>query len=367
MAICSVCGTSVKDDEQYCPMCFSPMNAKPQPTAQDQVQPEVNAWGSAVVQQNPAPKTNRKKVLFLAIGIPAGLVLFIFIGFLIYEGVQLHDMKRQFENQLAFQAANPATQEDETTSQQADSQTVTEDSAQQTDSQDAGTQEDSDEQAYDFVAVDKTMDFRSYGFGVTPAGTVDVTAREGIDPNQVTSYPDALNPDLYLDFKETEYGSKFMGSVPGSLFKVAYENTGRLTGTYGDSVFTRYYGGSDGTYLAYEYIERNDSLSSKDFMESIKSSEERRMPNRFKPMQDKINGDVGTLVIAGETVDAPVYEIFHIEPGFIMKMEMSYPKETDEVDQQRKWYVVECLYRMCFFSGSTQGYRSFENYCLGVQ
>lgn len=60
-----------------------------------------------------------------------------------------------------------------------------------------------------------------------------------------------------------------------------------------------------------------------------------------------------------------VYDLVYITDMNVMEMRVVYPPVTGAEDKNQKWYYVECLYRMCEFSGSSRAPRTYEQYLKG--
>ena len=72
--------------------------------------------------------------------------------------------------------------------------------------------------------------------------------------------------------------------------------------------------------------------------------------------------DTGKLVMTGEDSDYVTYELVKVDEDYVYQMISVKPRYTDKEDDYRKGYVVENLYRMCGFSGSSEGPRSYKAY-----
>ena len=48
-------------------------------------------------------------------------------------------------------------------------------------------------------------------------------------------------------------------------------------------------------------------------------------------------------------------------------MKLIFPQYTGEEDKMQKGYITECVYRLCGFSGSSDGPRSYQDYKKGQQ
>lgn len=335
MANCNFCGSVIKDGDCYCPVCFTPIEAESSSAYPSQGMGPQEMWPQVMPSQStdpfymqPQPKqSNKKKILIACIAGAFGLIAIGLLIFFIFGGAR-NEAK---SSQPVSQPSQPVVQTGIAASN---------------------------------GQFPQREDFANYKYGILSEGMKDITPIEEIDPNQITSYPDSLNPNSYFHFENKQYDSKFRGDVPDHLYNKVYECTSKLSGIYGTTEYTKAYFGSDGSYLGYEYITRTDNLPLNELIKELKSLEQKRLPGNFTLKRTVINGNEGTLAISGVNTNGDrVFEVFHMTEESILRMEASYPKETDELDRIQKGYIVECLDMECGFSYSGKIYhRSFETY-----
>lgn len=197
---------------------------------------------------------------------------------------------------------------------------------------------------------------------------VDVTEELRLSNNIVADYANSIYPDEFYKWDKHELNVEFYGAYPTNLFNNATHNTVRKSGIYGTTIDSVLMTGTDNSYLTYEYIERNNNQSVDEVVdliwgnESVRLGADKPLVKRKSNEDDPIDRKYGRVIVAGMLGNMHVYEIVKIENDCIMRMEFAYSETISEEDKAQKWYITECLYRLCGFSGTSKNTRPFEEY-----
>lgn len=133
---------------------------------------------------------------------------------------------------------------------------------------------------------------------------------------------------------------------------------------YGQIVEEVDFYGSEGSELTYKLIRRSDNLSLEDATNYIHDMES----SYLFAAEDIVNGttaDHGKVIVTGwdsASRNYAVYDLYKIEGDYFMQMRVMFPNYTGELDKKQKAYVTECYYRLCGFSDSKAGTRSYQEF-----
>lgn len=133
---------------------------------------------------------------------------------------------------------------------------------------------------------------------------------------------------------------------------------------YGQIVEEVDFYGSEGSELTYKLIRRSDNLSLEDATNYIHDMES----SYLFEAEDIVNGttaDHGKVIVTGwdsASRNYVVYDLYKIEGDYFMQMRIIFPNYTGELDKKQKAYVTECYYRLCGFSDSKAGTRSYQEF-----
>lgn len=192
--------------------------------------------------------------------------------------------------------------------------------------------------------------------------TEEMLAYFGLNRDAVTDYKNALEPQNYLRY-DSGYGD-FSFSYPAALYGDVQVDRDALQTDYGENTETIRFTGTDGSELIYILSRRTDANGLEDMTEYVYNVEHTRL---YEPAEliNSVSGDHGKVILTGYTDDEKrivVYDMTKIEEDYVMQMRVLYPEADSEMDKMEKWYVVECLYRLCEFSDTKYAPRSFDEY-----
>ncbi len=361
---CENCGEMVDSSADFCPVCYKRLHENVADNNEDihseesdlgpipESKPEKPEFKSFVFQNNknrndsfktPKPKKNEKESESIKKVVMVVLSAVIVLGIGCLIGSMIRQRK---DDSINNQPAN-------TTSEPKVTQNTTDD--QQIDGSDQNSQ------------VSETADNANESEDITLFGedndSADALIRYGIDKDSKLNYDTGLDPNSYKRFDGTDLDMDYFGYFPADIFCDCELVETDTASQYGISKNKITFTTSEGGYLTYEYIERTDSGSIEDFTDHIYSSEEFRLNdfNKILRKYPKKDGH-GTLVLTGMIGENGIYEVFRIKNNCVMRMEYAHTPYYSFDDKAKGWYITECLYRMCGFSGNTQELRSYEEF-----
>jgi serine/threonine protein kinase len=184
----------------------------------------------------------------------------------------------------------------------------------------------------------------------------------GIDSNSVEEYAYNLEPDFWAYYNSGI--SDFSFYYPAGLFyNVSYSEDAEQD-TYGTNIQTIKFIGSNGTELCFSVSQRTDTESIEDMTNFVNNTESSLLLEPT-PLLVKAGSDYGKIVLTGynSTYNKLVYDMVKVEGDLVLQMEYIYPIYQSDEDKLQKDYVIECVYRLCGFSGSSSAVESYEEYC----
>ena len=201
---------------------------------------------------------------------------------------------------------------------------------------------------------------------------VEVTDKEeilqkfGIDTSAKEDYGAVLNPDAYQYYDSKI--SDFSFAYPAELYHDVIYNEEPVKEEYGTNVESIHFTASKGSELIFTISKRTDNLSMQQITDHIYEKEFASMADSVKLIQSA-EADHGRVIVTGYTADKSklIYDMVKTEPDYVLHMKLIFPQYTGEEDKMQKGYITECVYRLCGFSGSSDGPRSYQDYKKGQQ
>lgn len=193
----------------------------------------------------------------------------------------------------------------------------------------------------------------------------DIAAIFGLDRDTVTDYGNALEPQRYLSYNS---GCKdFYFSYPADLYCDVQVNRETNRTDYGENTETVRFMGTDGSELVFILSKRMDTNGMEDMTRYVYNVEHTRLYEATE-LINSVSEDHGKVILTGYTgpeKQIVMYDMTKIEEDYVMQMRVLYPEDPridNEKDKTEKWYVVECLYRLCGFSDTKYTPRTFDEY-----
>ncbi len=182
-----------------------------------------------------------------------------------------------------------------------------------------------------------------------------------IDSGTVEDYARVLNPEEYQQYNGDENGFTF--SFPAGLFNNVDVNNRQGGNDYGQYMQYIHFFGSAGSELVFSKTKRLDNRLVEEIANDIRAQKREEIRDAVE-LRFVSEADLGRIVITGNRMESDdiVYEVIRIDADYIMQMIFITPPYTSEEDEMQKSYVTESIYRMCGFSGSTKGVRSYQSY-----
>lgn len=236
-----------------------------------------------------------------------------------------------------------------------------EDQAYNTEADDSAVQDDygvEEEEVDDFLSEEEQID--EYA-----DDAAQFRSEFGIETTTIEDYSANLDPDQYLYYDSGIGEFKFY--YPGNLFNDVSVDDEYYSSEYGNNIRTICFYGSNGSELLYSICERNDGGSISEATDRINNLEH----GKYYEMSDivvKSDDEKGRIVLAG-VMDASneyrIYDLIKIDANYVYRMLSVKPMYQNEDERNQYAYVTENEYRMCGFSGSSSGPRTFEEYLAG--
>ena len=185
-----------------------------------------------------------------------------------------------------------------------------------------------------------------------------------LNANTAADYSANLNPDEYLYYSSPEFSFGY----PSQLYCDGWVNTDQTETSVGRNLRQVYLSGDDSASEAmFQAAERTDSLSAADFMQSLYSYYYNLLQGANQISYSETSG---RFILTGYTDSSSkiaVYLLVTVESRRVYIMHITFPDtgDTSSEDYQQKAYVVENMYRMCSFSGSSYYPRTYEQYLSG--
>ena len=189
----------------------------------------------------------------------------------------------------------------------------------------------------------------------------------GIDSTAVADYANVLEPEKFIKYTDGDGIPQFEFSYPSNLYNSAEVISTDVTNDYGTNVKSIVFTGSDNSSLIVSVTARTDSLSLKEAYAYAKETENARLHD-----EEAIFGSIresNSKYIASGYVDENhtmmEYDLVKITSEYVYHLQLQYPSCTDDKDTKEKGYYVESIYRLCGFSDSSKGCRTYDDYVAG--
>lgn len=154
--------------------------------------------------------------------------------------------------------------------------------------------------------------------------------------------------------------SEFCFGYPAELFhSVSFEDT-MSPEHYGLSEQEIHFSGSSGTELFYSLYRRTDNMNIAKMTEEVHNFESQFIVDPSDVLYT-VEADHGTCIIGGyisQSRDYYIYNLNKVVGNYVMQMRVYYPVSSGE----KGGYLIDTLYRMCGFSGSTSPARDYNSY-----
>ncbi|MCR4891497.1 MAG: zinc-ribbon domain-containing protein [Lachnospiraceae bacterium] len=193
------------------------------------------------------------------------------------------------------------------------------------------------------------------------SGSDDIMGRFGIQADTVEDYSANLDPSQYLYYSGIGELSFF---YPRYLFnRVAVDDSHHNT-EYGENLETITFEGSKGGNLTFSVSRRTDGMSVSELTEEINRSEHGKYYDTTDILV-RSDDQKGKIIVTGYRdvgKSFVVYDLIKIDSQYVyslLNLKKAYESEEDRIHFA---YVMENIYRMCGFSGSSKGPRSFEEF-----
>lgn len=189
-----------------------------------------------------------------------------------------------------------------------------------------------------------------------------VMSQFGISADTVADYANVLDPAQYGHYDSGIAGFSF--SYPAGLYNSVTVDEAAHPDRYGTNIQNIYFAGSDGSELIFSVSQRTDGQSVEQETAVISDMEKSGIVE-VEEILNTVKDGYGKIVMTGWTDDTyarTVYQLIKVEQDHVLQMKVITPNYLGNEDEFRKGYVTECLYRMCGFSDSTAGWRSYSEY-----
>lgn len=183
-----------------------------------------------------------------------------------------------------------------------------------------------------------------------------------VDGYCIESYEDNLNPFEYKKY-ESDYAG-FYFSYPTELYNTFQINCDEYDSTYGKNIQEIHFKGTDDSQLVFSIVRRDDTYSISEMTEFVYEIETSSLIDSEDVIYRK-DDDSGRVIVTGWNPEYPeraIYDMVKIEKDYIMQMKVYLSPYSSEEDKIQKAYYVECLYRLCGFSGTEKNVRSYDEY-----
>ena len=369
---CKKCGAQLKDGAKFCTKCGTKLDMQasvtpqqqvvPQPkvTPQQQVvpqpkvtpqqqivpQPKVTPQQQVVPQsevtpqpqstasyQTKEPKEKSHKGLVIAL-VCLIVVLILAVGILlyIYFGLQKDDSDVTISNAVSSEESSEEQSEEESEAAESSKE-----------AQAVAAPEGTIPKAEVADAADAVSDNTSE----EPNGEL------GTYPSTHTDYSNEqlLNIDDY-DYYDSGYPN-FSFGYPSEIFNDEYISTETTDGCYGRIVEDVHLSGDDGIFVEFTLTRRTDGDSIPGMTDEVYEHERSFIVNPADILHS-VKRDKGTVITTGYTSSDEAcifYNLAMVDVDYVYQMKIYYPSPTDNDDKRHKDYFIECMYRLCGFSG----------------
>lgn len=307
---CKYCGTQLKDEARFCPTC-----GREVPQHQQQMTQEM--------PQSQIPQQEKKKS-DVWIWIAAAVVVVIVAAGVLFVLPSLRNGEdSQIEDTTPSQTVENTEQDTPETTQRTEPE-ATENTEQEELDTDTDTQPEQDD--------------------VEIAGSDD--------------YSTVLDPMAFATYSGHHNGFSFC--YPEGFYQHMEKQNDEMQET------VHFYTDNSDSEAWFTWQKRTDGVSRSAYYQSLYQEYWNDLYHAEKILAKEQTDDGGSRFIvtgyADGRLSVPAYHLVYITDEAVMEMYITYPFETSAEDKNEKWYYVECMYRMCGFSGSARSPRSFQEY-----
>lgn len=311
---CENCGTELREEAKYCPNCGSKVEKPPKPSEIDTEQQDgslehtIKITDTTDLHDTQTTKTKKDRSWMIFLPLIAVLALVAGINY----GFDRGWISSTAEKSAAAQTQAQHTEQEHNTSEQ-DSKMA----------EQATEQHSEEEKTYD---EPMTEDF-----------------------SRVTDY------QTY----ETFYGNNalFHFSYPSNFFAHSIVSADKNEVTL--------YMDETATAARFSCMERTDSNSVQQEYEAMYHDLMQAIYEGKKILAKPNAGDGARFIITGYT-DASctdsVYRLVYITEQYVMDMSITCSPYSSFEEEAQRSYMVDCMYRMCGFSGSSRQPRSYQEF-----
>jgi len=183
-----------------------------------------------------------------------------------------------------------------------------------------------------------------------------------VDSEVEEIYKNNLDPNMYKSY-HSNY-TNFSFAYPISLYNQVKIDRDYIMNEYGENVEKIEFTGSKGSRLVFSITSRVDNLTAEEFVPDVYQIESGSLIDPQEVIY-KADKEVGRVILTGwnpQRPDAAIYDMVKIDPEYVMQMKVYLSPYSSEEDRILKAYYVECLYRLCGFSGTQKEVRTYEEY-----
>lgn len=184
-----------------------------------------------------------------------------------------------------------------------------------------------------------------------------------VDPDASCVYADNLDPSQYYSWN---YDKTFSFSYPSQLYqRVEGDNTLFEVQDGNNEIRYDFYSSEEGAHLCYQKINIAGGISEEEAALDWFDSELGNLYDTEVILKRPNTDGKSRYVFIGYVDSAQtvsVYEVLTAMDENLYRMRVEMPVPINSVDRSQKFYITECLYRECGFSGSSYGARSYQEY-----
>lgn len=182
-----------------------------------------------------------------------------------------------------------------------------------------------------------------------------------INSTSQEAYGNVLNPSRWAGYASSY--PDFYYCYPNELFNYVQFTQEPVEVNYGINLESTYFVGTGGTEMICAITERTDDLSVEEMTQCIEYYECEASDGMISKIKCSADEQSGILVATGNLSNGKlVYEFYRVTPAYVMQMNYMYPDYLSVEDKIMKDYVMECIYRMCGFSGTTTSWRPYDEF-----
>ncbi|MCD7819832.1 MAG: zinc ribbon domain-containing protein [Lachnospiraceae bacterium] len=187
-----------------------------------------------------------------------------------------------------------------------------------------------------------------------------------IDTSTVSNYSANLDPDAYLYYDSEDFTFYY----PSNLYNSGTESLDSYTTTAGVNVRDVLLEGDDGITEA--HLNKSQWTGASSATGELQNLYANYSSQLYSMTQISYSEENSNFIVTGyydSAQTAAAYILVRVNESYAYTMEIVFPYNGDSSseDYLEKCYVVENIYRMCGFSGSTYKARTYTQYLNGEQ